>query len=254
MTLPMSMLRAPGGVSSYQHFASRLKALIPAAGSILDVGCGDGSLLLCLRSTYGRDVQLAGIDLSPFDVERARDRVPDADVCCGDVAAAQYDAGTFDLVVGHLSFALIPNLRQVFGALLHALRPGGRLAFVIEDPLAESTIYRYLAASLAPIRRHFPAFAVTTPQREAWEDDAILCALLREAGFRADVHVERFTLESRLSRDDVWEIARRFYGLGLLAADLQAEAADALRQAIVQLDADGRSRASLSLRIVAARR
>jgi SAM-dependent methyltransferase len=251
-TLPMTVLQAPGGVTSYRYFAMRLGELMPSARSVLDVGCGDGTLLSELRNTYGEQVHLAGIDLSECDIERARERLVGADLRCGDVAAALYPSESFDLIVGHLSFALIPNLRRVLSSMFRALRVGGALAFVIEDPISESTIFRALAASMAPIRRRFPAFSPSMPNREPWEDDAVLGALLREAGFSDGVRIERFSLQALLSPDELWEIARRSYAFGLLEDDLQSEAATALRAASTNGQEDGRSAVTMSLRLVVA--
>lgn len=248
-TQALAPLRAPGGLKSYQYFAERLHDLASYVTSVLDIGCGEGSLLLALREAYGNDLRMAGIDLSRDEIERARERVPGADLVCGDIATASYPVWSFDLVVGHLSFALIPDLRHVFRAICEALAPTGSLSFVIEDPQTDSTIFRALSASMLPIRRRFPAFSPQVPQREACEDDGVLRVLLREAGFAGDVRIERFALQAQMTPQDLWEFARRSYPFGLLPPDLQEMAKSAVIDALSQ-EPDGRVTAVLPLRFV----
>jgi SAM-dependent methyltransferase len=252
-TQALAPLRAPGGGDPYGYFSGRLHELAPFVTSVLDVGCGDGSLLLALREEYGESVRLAGVDLSRNEIERAQERVPGADLRCGDIASATYPAWAFDLVVGHLSFALIPNLRNVFHEIHEMLAPMGYLSFVIEDPHSDSTIFRALSAAMVPIRRRFPAFLPQVPQREACEDDGVLRVLLRDAGFTDDVRIERFALQALMLPQELWEFARRSYPFGLLSPDLQEMAKSAVIDALSQ-EPDGRITAVLPLRLVFAKR
>jgi SAM-dependent methyltransferase len=252
-TQALAPLRAPGESDPYEYLADRLREVAPFVTSVLDVGCGDGSLLLALRERYGEATRLSGIDLSENEIERARERTPGADLQCGDVASARYPAWSFDLVVGHLSFALIPNLRSVFRTIHEALAPLGCLSFVIEDPHTDSTIFRALSAAMLPIRRRFPAFLPQVPEREACEDDGVLRVLLRDAGFTGDVHIERYALQALMTPQDLWEFARRSYPFGLLAPDLQEMAKSAVLDALAQ-EPDGRVTAVLPLRFVFAKR
>lgn len=62
---------------------------------LLDIACGSG-LALELAGTRGATV--SGIDASARLVAIARDRVPDADVRVGDMAALPWADGSFDVV------------------------------------------------------------------------------------------------------------------------------------------------------------
>ncbi len=67
-------------------------------GSLLELGCGEGHQSEHLVQTCD---QLTGIDFSPLSVERARERVPQAEFEVGNLEALDLTAGTkqYDLVV-----------------------------------------------------------------------------------------------------------------------------------------------------------
>jgi SAM-dependent methyltransferase len=104
---------------------------LPAGASILDAGCGTGSLALLLAAEGYR---VTGVDLSPEMVARARtkDAAAAVDWHVGDITALRLDR-TFDAVVSVADvFNHLPALDEWDAALrafhLH-LRPGG-LVFV----------------------------------------------------------------------------------------------------------------------------
>jgi SAM-dependent methyltransferase len=250
-SLPMQLLQAPGDASPYAYAAQLIHATKPDARSVLDLGCGDGRLLLALSRAFGQALSLQGIDLSESEAERARMIVPQAQIATGDAASARYDANAFDLVTGHLSFALMPRLREVFARVHEWLVPGGALAIVLEDPLRDSAVFRGMCAAMEPVRRRFPTFAPIVPERDRCEDDAVLAVLLRDGGFAAPPEIERYALASRLRAHELWEILRRTYALGLLPVDLQHEAQAAMTSALGDLDENERVDVSLPLRFVA---
>lgn len=66
-----------------------------APGSALDLGCGNGRLLVALAD---RGSRLAGVDAYADSLERARARAPGATLLQADVANVPLETGTFDLV------------------------------------------------------------------------------------------------------------------------------------------------------------
>jgi SAM-dependent methyltransferase len=68
--------------------------LIPATASLLEVGCGSGDLLLRL---HGKSK--CGVDLSPAQIKRARDKVPDAEFYVQAGEELSLPGRTFDYIV-----------------------------------------------------------------------------------------------------------------------------------------------------------
>jgi len=112
------------------------------AGSVLEVGCGTGRILLPIaRSGHTID----GLDASPAMLERCRSKLSgEADTVRGRVNLHEGDARAFDLgrkfdliiapfrVVQHLT--TIEDQLGFLDSVARHLRPGGRLTFDVFNP------------------------------------------------------------------------------------------------------------------------
>jgi len=111
--------------------------MIMAAGSVLDVGCGTGSLLHWARES-GHTGRLVGLDPAEGMLAQARRR-DDVEWVLGDLSTAAWD-GEFDFAVmtGHAFQVLLTDneLRTAFAAIRRALNPGGRFGFDTRNPAA----------------------------------------------------------------------------------------------------------------------
>ncbi|MFD1624291.1 tetratricopeptide repeat protein [Azospirillum griseum] len=97
---------------------------------ILDLGCGTGLAGVTFRPLAGF---LAGVDLSPRMVDKARDRRIYDELAVGDVVAAMDAApAAWDLLVAADVLVYIGDLAPVFQAAARALVPGGRFAATVE--------------------------------------------------------------------------------------------------------------------------
>ncbi|MDP9373631.1 MAG: methyltransferase domain-containing protein, partial [Chloroflexota bacterium] len=108
----------------------------PQAGErALDVGCGTGLLLRLLADSEER-VALAGVDLDPAMIARARRRVPEVALCVASATALPYPDDRFDLLTSTFVLHHLDPAGQ-HAALVEArrvLRPGGRLVLVDFGP------------------------------------------------------------------------------------------------------------------------
>lgn len=109
-----------------------LKTCLPfAQASILDIGCGTGSLSIVLAS-LGYD--LTGVDVSPAMIALAEAKVATAGQKVRfhimDAAQPQFSPEQFEVIVcRHVLWAL-PDLAEVLGRWVRLLKPGGRLVLI----------------------------------------------------------------------------------------------------------------------------
>jgi SAM-dependent methyltransferase len=97
-------------------------------GVALDAACGTGRHTAYLRD---RGHRVIGIDGSEAMLEKARARVPEADLKIGSLQALPLDASSVDLAVCALALTHSRDIAPAIAELGRVLRPGGRL--VVSD-------------------------------------------------------------------------------------------------------------------------
>jgi SAM-dependent methyltransferase len=129
---------------------ARVKPFIPAGASLLDIGCGDGSLLRALSGHIGRAL---GIEpnlkerVSGNGYELIPGRFPD-DVPHGE----RFDVITMLAVLEHLPPPVQAQLADSFAALL---TPGGRVIITVPSPRVDDVLHVLLRLHLiAGIEAH----------------------------------------------------------------------------------------------------
>ena len=104
--------------------------------SVLDVGCGTGSLAMIAKERVGRAGKVAGIDASPEMIARARKRAIKAGAAVtfenAVVEAIPFPDASFDVVVSTVMMHHLPDdaRHQCLGEIRRVLKPGGRLMVV----------------------------------------------------------------------------------------------------------------------------
>lgn len=105
-----------------------LSALLDYAGPgvVADVGCGSGQIT---RYLADRHAPVVGVDLSAAMVERARAKVPEAELHVGSMTDLPVTDGTWAGIVASYSVVnLAPGQRRAaYAEFARALRPGGWL-------------------------------------------------------------------------------------------------------------------------------
>jgi SAM-dependent methyltransferase len=243
-------MRSPEGHSTYHELAKRIKRLAPEARDILDVGCGDGTLLRELTRAFGPSAVLTGVDLSEEELARARAILPDVRLIPGDAAAIELGQKSYDVATSHLAFMVMPEIHTVLARVRVALRDSGMLIFVCEDPLAGGAIFGLLVDAIAILRGRLGSFAPSVPEREPIERDDVLRTLLRGAGF-ASVSIEPFSLRGELSEEQLWAVIEQSYPFGLLDPALRGALRDAMHPRLRAIVRSGAA-ADFSLRLVIA--
>jgi ubiquinone/menaquinone biosynthesis C-methylase UbiE len=107
---------------------------------VADIGCGAGTWLLEFVEWGADPTNLAGIDLIPARLERARQRLPQADLHIGSASDLPWPDESFDLLSQMLVFTNMfdPEFkRAVSKEMLRVLKPGGGILwfdFRIDNP------------------------------------------------------------------------------------------------------------------------
>ncbi len=99
-------------------------------GSVLDLGCGTGLAGAAIRPYCD---WLAGVDLSPAMVERARAKGVYDRLAAGELLEfLSVDAGANHLVLAADVFVYCSDLDPIAAGVARALEPGGQFAFTVE--------------------------------------------------------------------------------------------------------------------------
>lgn len=106
-------------------------------GPVLDAACGTGRLTAQLIAT-GREV--VGVDSSAEMLERARAKLPAADLRAGELTALPVDDESVAGAVCALALSHLPELGPAVAELGRVLRPGGRLITSSPHPFATGVL------------------------------------------------------------------------------------------------------------------
>ena len=143
-----------------------------SATSVLDIGCGEGLQLEWFQKSFPA-LRLTGIDVSERRIERAKQRVPSANliVRSGTGPGLGFAAGSFDRAFCSEVLEHLPQPEQVLANAYDVLRPGGLL--VVSVPYAQKLV-RVICMHCGKI---------TTDAHVNSFDEAKIAGMLREAGF-----------------------------------------------------------------------
>jgi ubiquinone/menaquinone biosynthesis C-methylase UbiE len=108
-------------------------AQVALGESVLDIGCGTGTLAIAARHRVGPAARVTGVDASPEMVTRARKKArgvgADVTFATADVENLPYAAGTFDVVLSTVMLHHVSEeaRQKCIGEVRRVLKPGGRL-------------------------------------------------------------------------------------------------------------------------------
>ena len=128
------------------RWISKLRVKLQEGAAILDLGCGSGVPADLILS---EDFAVSVVDISPKQIELARQKVPNATFEVGDADSAHFDEGLFSAILSFYTLEQIP--RQQHGALFAKifawLAPGGYLLFSMEAGDIEGSRFRVVGVS-----------------------------------------------------------------------------------------------------------
>lgn len=114
------------GEGQYGPWLDLLEERVAPGADVLDLGCGCG---IPVARRLSPRYAVTGVDLSPVQIERARELVPSATFLCADMSAVDLPAQSFDAVVCLYALIHVPLAEQpaILRAVATWLRPGGIL-------------------------------------------------------------------------------------------------------------------------------
>lgn len=170
---------------------------------VLDVGCGTGGSTLD-AARLAVDGSALGVDLSSAMLGVARERAEREGI--GNVAFLQADAQvqpfapeSFDRAIGRTSAMFFADKVAAFANIGRALRPSGRLALLVWQPVPANEWIREIGAALAAGRAR-PEPPPDGPQPFSLSDPARTRSLLLASGF-VEVEVEALSHPMRFGED-----------------------------------------------------
>jgi SAM-dependent methyltransferase len=211
---------------------------------VLDIGCGSGTSTFVLARQVGREGHVLGVDISEQLVNLARAAAPDGapvEFRCADAATAALPAEAFDLLFSRFGVMFFDDPTEAFAHMRHALKPGGRMAFVCWRSAQENDWVRVPMAAIRDIVQPAPADP-NAPGPFAFGDRDRLAGILAAAGF-ADIDIAPFDTSISYGRgetreaaiDDALDMAFQVGPLSRALADqsddIRGRAAEAVRAA-----------------------
>lgn len=118
----------------YQELAAFLKYIIPEGSSILEIGCGTGSLLSCLAPKYG-----VGIDISSEIVEIAQQKYSHFTFYQMDAENIELDE-KFDFIVITDTLGYLEDIQRAFKELWKVSHPETRIIITYHSFLWQSAL------------------------------------------------------------------------------------------------------------------
>ena len=112
------------------------QAAIPDNATVLDVGCGTGTLALMAKVQVGERGKVYGIDAAPEMIEVAQEKATrqrcDVDFRQGVIEALPFEDDMFDVVLSSMMIHHLPDdlKRRGLAEVYRVLKPGGRLLIV----------------------------------------------------------------------------------------------------------------------------
>lgn len=133
------MILLGGGEEKLRESIVKLAKIQPGA-SVLDVGCGTGTLAITAKRISPATVKVYGTDAAPEMIEKAREKAANAglqvDFQPGLVEAIHFPDASLDVVLSSFMLHHLPGeLKQrAFAEIYRVLKPGGRLLVVDFEP------------------------------------------------------------------------------------------------------------------------
>lgn len=211
----MNLFKDDENAGPYGVFVSAVVERCRDNARVLDIGCGDGSLMEQLAERLA-SANITGIDLATTDIETAKGRLPEADFIVSDFLSYPFSSNAFDCVTAHMVLMLMGPLEAVLEKINRVLVPGGSLIFNFDDGLVQNESYGQL------IRTAIKGVELAVSVRELAEaadrrlyDSVALAPLLHANGFVL-TETTSYCFRTTVDANGAWQLVRDTYQVGAL--------------------------------------
>jgi SAM-dependent methyltransferase len=167
-------------------------ACLPEGARVLELGCGSG---VPSTKRLAERFDVVGVDISPEQLARARENVPDAILLEADLTTLELDEASFDGICALYSITHLPRAEQgpLFERIAGWLKPGGRFLASLSSRGNDDWRGEWLGVEM-----FFGGHDAATNRR-----------LLREAGFELLVDEIATIEEPEGPAEFFWVLARK---------------------------------------------
>lgn len=172
-------------VDRYHHALLDLAAIGPD-DAVLDIGCGTGQTTRDAARIAASGTAL-GVDLSSRMLDVARTRAEDEGLTNvsfehGDAQIHPFEPASFDVALSRTGTMFFGDAAAAHTNIARALRPGGRLALAVWQPMSENEWFTSFVGALAA-GRDLPAPPPDAPSPFAMSEPDRVGPLLEASGF-----------------------------------------------------------------------
>jgi SAM-dependent methyltransferase len=172
-------------VDGYHHALLDLAAIGPD-DAVLDIGCGTGQTTRDAARLAASGSAL-GIDLSSRMLDVARTRAEEEGLTNvsfeqGDAQIHPFEPASFDVALSRTGTMFFGDAAAAHANIARALRPGGRLALAVWQPMSENEWFTSFVGALSA-GRDLPSPPPDAPSPFAMSDPDRVGPLLESSGF-----------------------------------------------------------------------
>jgi ubiquinone/menaquinone biosynthesis C-methylase UbiE len=240
-------------------------AKVAQGEAVVDIGCGCGATTLELARRVGAAGKVLGLDISQAMIARGRElaaqtKLANVSFACEDAQAVTLPASRFDLLYSRFGVMFFADPVAAFRNLRHALKPGGRLAFVCWQPAAANP---WMSLPMLAAMQHIKIDAAADPNAPgpfAFGDAERVRTILAKAGFH-EAAAREFRAEMSIAGgatlEDALEFVLQISPLSRPLAEADTRTRDAvvgaIRETLRPYESGGRVRMPSASWIVTAR-
>jgi 2-polyprenyl-3-methyl-5-hydroxy-6-metoxy-1,4-benzoquinol methylase len=138
-------------------FRAAALRFVPAAGRVIDFGCGAGVIALALAQAGYR---VKGLDISADMIAAAKSRAEQSklsvDFAVGDTQTFANLDSDFDAVVSSSVLEYLPDPVQALGEMARRIRPGGHVILSVPNSQSITRIFERVLRFPSPLARTLP--------------------------------------------------------------------------------------------------